>query len=128
MHYELKESGKYDNENWIRPILTVTVTCNYELAVDEEWYKACSSTDLQVLSIALYDEYKSELSDDVVFNAYPFFNALYFSYDHSEATLSDTLTVFYSDYEVYKQFAELPYVTEISVGYNYSFPSSYFDV
>ena len=125
LHYELKESGKYDNDKWSSPTIRVTVNCNYEFAKDEDWYKACSSTDFKTLNTAFFNEYSSELSNGY-FTPWAIAPALYFEYVHSETNLSDTIAVFYSDYEVLKQFVNLPYVKDISIGYYYSMPNNYF--
>ena len=125
LHFQLKESGKYNDEKWSEPTIIVTVNCNYNLATDEDWYKACSNTDVKTLNTALFNEYSYELSEGH-FTPLGIAPALYFKYDHSETNLSDTIAVFYSDYEVLKQFVNLPYVKDISIGYYYSMPNNYF--
>ena len=126
LHYELKASDKYINEEWFPPLIIVTVNCNYALATDEDWYKACSNTDIKTLNIALFNEYSQELSEGH-FSPLAIAPALYFDYVHSESTLSETLNVFYSDYAVLQQLIDLEYVTGISILYFYAVPGSYFD-
>lgn len=125
LHYELKESDKYDSEDWMDAEIQVTVDYDYKLATDEDWYKACPDTKLKTLNTAFFNEYKDELSEGH-FSAMGIVDALYFSYAHSEDSLSDALTVFYSDYEVLKQLVNLTYVKYINVQYIYSMPRSYF--
>ena len=126
LHYELRASDKYTNEEWSSPAIIVTVDCNYDLATDEDWYKACSNTDIKTLNTALFNEYSHELSEGH-FTPWVIAPALYFEYDHSSSTLSETLNVFYSDYAVLQQLIDLEYVTSISIQYFYAVPGSYFD-
>lgn len=126
LHYQLKESGEYNDEKWRDATIIVTVDCNYDLATNEDWYKACSNTDIKTLNTALFNEYSHELSEGH-FTPWGIAPALYFEYDHSSSTLSETLNVFYSDYTVLKRLIDLEYVTKISIQYFYSVPGSYFD-
>lgn len=126
LHYELKNSGKYNDEEWIDAAIIVTVDCNYDLATDEDWYKACSNTDIKTLNTALFNEYSHELSEGH-FTPWGIAPALYFEYDHSASTLSETLNVFYSDYAVLEQLINLEYVTGISIQYFYAVPGNYFE-
>ena len=126
LHYSLKESGEYDDEKWMNPKILVIITCDYNLASNEEWYKACSNTDNETLSTAFFNEYRDELSEGH-FVPVALFPALHFLYIHSTSTLSETLNVFYSDYSVLKQLIDLEYVKNIRIQYVYSVPGSYFD-
>ena len=126
LHYELKKSGEYDNDLWWNPTIRITIDCDYDLATDEDWYKACSNTDIKTLNTALFNEYSNELTEGH-FSPWAIAPALYFEYDHSEDSLSEILAVFYSDYDVLKHLVDLKYVTGIHVGYYYSVPGSYFD-
>ncbi len=126
LHYELKKSDKYDDEDWIAPTIIVTVSCNYDLATNENWYKECSNADVKTLNTAFFNEYRDELSEGH-FTPWSIAPALYFEYVHSENTLSETLNEFYSDYDILKQLMDLVYVNDISIGYYYSVPGSYFD-
>ena len=126
LHYELKNSGKYNDEKWKDAAIIVTIDCNYDLATNEAWYKACSNTDVKTLNTALFNEYSHELSEGH-FTPWGIAPALYFEYDHSESTLSETLKVFYSDYAVLAQLVDLEYINGISIQYFYSVPGSYFD-
>ena len=126
LHYRLKESGEYDDEKWMNPTILVIITCDYNLATDEDWYKACSDTDNETLNTAFFNEYSNELSEGH-FIPVAIFPGLHFVYAHSIDTLSETLNVFYSDYSVLKQLIDLEYVKDIRVQYVYSVPGSYFD-
>ena len=126
LHYELKESEKYDNEKWRNYSISLNIRCDYNLAVEEEWYKACEDTEIETLNIELFNEYKAELSDGH-FSSYGLIPALYFTYSYSEETMTETLALFYSDYEVLKRLLDFEYVTRISVVYYYSVPGSFFD-
>lgn len=126
LHFQLKESGEYNDEEWTEPTIIVTVNCNYDLATDEDWYKACSNTDIKTLNTALFNEYSHELSEGH-FTPWGIAPALYFEYVHSASTLSETLNAFYSDYGVMKQLVNLKYVKDISIGYYYSVPKCYFE-
>lgn len=126
LHYELKESGMYTDERWTNATIIVTVSCNYDLATDEDWYKACSDTDFKTLNTAFFNEYSHEFSEGH-FSAWGVLPALHFVYAHSADTFSEALTAFYSDYTVLKRLIDLEYVTKISIQYFYSVPGSYFD-
>ena len=63
LHFQLKESGKYNDEKWSEPTIIVTIDCNYDLATDEDWYKACSNKDIKTLNTAFFNEYSNELSE-----------------------------------------------------------------
>ena len=126
LHYQLKESGEYNGEKWSNATILVTVSCNYDLATDEEWYKACSNTDFLTLNTAFFNEYSHEFSEGH-FSPWGVLPALHFIYAHSAGTFSEALTTFYSDYTVLKRLVDLEYVTKISIQYFYSVPGSYFD-
>ena len=126
LHYELKESGEYNDEKWSNATIIVTVSCNYDLATDEEWYEACSNTDFKTLNTAFFNEYSHEFSKGH-FSPWGVLPALHFIYAHSAGTFSEVLTAFYSDYTVLKRLIDLEYVTKISIQYFYSVPGSYFD-
>ena len=126
LHYQLKESGEYNDEKWRDATIIVTVDCNYDLATNEDWYKACSNTDFITLNTAFFNEYSHEFSEGH-FTAWGVLPALHFGYTHSASTFSEALTMFYSDYTVLKRLIDLEYVTKISIQYFYSVPGSYFD-
>ena len=126
LHYQLKESGEYNDEKWSNATILVTVSCNYDLATDEEWYKACSNADFLTLNTAFFNEYSHEFSEGH-FSPWGVLPALHFIYAHSAGTFSEALTTFYSDYTVLKRLVDLEYVTKISIQYFYSVPGSYFD-
>lgn len=126
IHRELKQSGEYANEFWHDAMIMITVDCNYDLAVDEDWYKACADTELKTLNTAFFNEYSDELSEDH-FSVWVIAPALYFQYDHTDDTMSEALADFYADYAVLKRLVGLEYVTSINIGYYYSVPGSYFD-
>lgn len=126
LHYQLKESGEYNDEKWSNATILVTVSCNYDLATDEDWYKACSDTDFETLNTAFFNEYSNEFSEGH-FSPWGVLPALHFIYAHSAGTFSEALTTFYSDYTVFKRLTDLEYVTKISIQYFYSVPGSYFD-
>ena len=123
LHYQLKESGKDEEEWWMPATIQIFVYCNYDLATEEDWYKACLNTDFETLNTAFFNEYSHELSEGyfrfIPVETYPW---LYFMYDHSASTLSETLNAFYSDYRVFKQLLNLEYVTSIDIRYYYSVP------
>ena len=127
LHYELKESGKYDNEDWYDPLLSVTVSCNYDLATEEDWYKGCSDTDVYSLNEAFVNEFRNEVSEGHM-KYWGITPAIYFDYDHSEDSLAEALTDFYADYDGFKRLITLDFVDHISVQYKYSVPGSYFDL
>lgn len=126
LHYQLKESGEYYDERWIDATIIVTVDCNYDLATNEDWYKACSNTDFITLNTAFFNEYSHEFSEGH-FTAWGVLPALHFGYTHSASTFSEIIDIFYSDYTVLKRLADLEYVNCIYIQYFYSVPGSIFD-
>ena len=126
LHYQLKESGEYNDEKWSNATILVTVDCNYDLATDEDWYKTCSNTDFLTLNTAFFNEYSHEFSEGH-FSPWGVLPALHFIYAHSAGTFSEALTTFYSDYTVLKRLVDLEYVNCIYIQYFYSVPGSYFD-
>ena len=126
LHFQLKESSEYNDDEWTEPTIIVTVNCNYDLATGEDWYKACSNKDIKTLNTAFFNEYSNELSEGH-FTPWAIAPSLYFEYVISASTLSETLNAFCSDYSVMKQLVDLEYVKDISIGYYYSIPRSYFD-
>ena len=135
--FEIKErfshyfDGKMDkselrNDFWVPSEIYVAVWCDYNLATEEEWYKACEDTKLITLNTALYNEYSDELSNKHLFLS-SHFSHLKFSYFHADENrtdkepISNALSDFYADYEIIKKLAELKYVTRIEVKYFYSF-------
>ena len=125
LHFKLKVTGKYADARWNVPVIHVTVGYNYNLAADEDWYKACANTEIQTLNKAFYNEYKNQLSNVSFFDNT--LDMLHFSYEHSEGTLSNALAMFYADYEVYKQMMDLEYVSSVCIMYDYSVPGVIFN-
>ena len=124
--------GKEDKSNlneisWISADITIIVYCDYDLATEEEWYKACDDTEFETLNTAFFDEYCADLSQKY-HRLYYTSGGLELNYTHAdencpdEKPLSDVLTDFYKDYEFIKSLlAEKEYITKIAVVYTYSF-------
>jgi hypothetical protein len=124
--------GKEDKSNlneisWIPAEITIIVYCDYDLATEEEWYKACDDTEFETLNTAFFDEYCADLSQKYR-RLYYTSGGLELNYTHAdencpdEKPLSDVLTDFYKDYEFIKRLlAEKEYITKIAVVYTYSF-------
>lgn len=127
--------GKEDKSNlnevsWIPAEITIIVYCDYDLATEEEWYKACDDTEFETLNTAFFDEYCADLSQKY-HRLYYASDGLELDYTHAdencpdEKPLSDVLTDFYKDYEFIKSLlAEKEYITKIAVVYTYSFYAS----
>ena len=126
LHYKLKEVGSYNDDYWLNSAIIVTVECNYDLAVDEDWYKKCNDIDVKTLNMAFFDQYSAELSVGH-FSSLGTLPALHFVYNHSETTLSKILSEFYEDFKIFKIMCDLKYVESINITYQYSVPSGYFD-
>ena len=127
-HYAESKGDKsnLNDEFWVPAKIIIFVYCDYDLATEEEWYKACEDTKLITLNTAFFNEYSSELSDEHL-SLGDYISHLRFFYSHAdenctdEEPLSNALEDFYADYDVIKNFAELEYVTRIEVIYSYSF-------
>ena len=123
-HHALTASGECDGERWTGCGLDITVSCDYSLAAEEDWYPTGSAED-EALNQAFFDLYANELTEGH-FSLMGIVPSLYFSYHHTENRFSDALADFYADYEVIVQMLEHDWVEEIHISYRYDMPSSYF--
>lgn len=117
LHNEITSSGQYANSDWLNSMFMVTINCNYEAAIDEDWYKQCSEADTSSLNAAFYDHYSAGLSkgrySNIVFSP-----GMYLIYYSPEA--------FNNDYAAIKALADLDYVTEVYIVYQFSVPRDIF--
>lgn len=113
LHFELKESGQYDNDVWDYSYFLIVVYCEYGVATDEAWYKQALQSGTEYLNQAFYDYYALNGSLSVLWN----FEGLHILYK--------SVDEFLADYSVVKSFAEFEYVTRISISYHYSLPGTY---
>lgn len=117
IYNELKNSGQYANSRWLDSVFIVTVNCDYETAINAEWYKQCSETDIKSLNAAFYNYYSAGLSkgnySNIVFS--PGMHLMYYSPED-----------FNNDYAAIKALTDLDYVTEVYIVYNFPVPSDYF--
>ena len=116
-YYELKESGQYDNADWTDSVFIVTVSCDYEAANDEDWYKQCSEKDVKSLNAAFYNYYGADLSKGNYSNivSSPGMHLMYYSPED-----------FNNDYAAIKALTDLDCVTEVYVVYKFPVPNDYF--
>lgn len=117
IYNELKSSGQYANSDWSDSVFIVTVNCNYEAAINEDWYKQCSDTDIESLNAAFYNYYCAVLSNgnysNIVFS--PGLHLMYYSTED-----------FSNDYATIKALTDLHYVTEVHIVYKFPVPNDYF--
>ena len=117
IYFELKGSGQYDNADWSDSVFIVTVSCDYEAAINEDWYKQCTETDIKSLNTAFYNYYGADLSkgdySNIVFS--PGMHLMYYSPED-----------FNNDYAAIKALMDLDYVTEVYVVYKFPIPNDYF--
>ena len=134
-HIENQSSHYFDSkldkneldDSWVNPKITIRIHCDYTLATEEEWYKACDSTNIVLLQNAFYDEYCSDLlAERPYIDGSSHYYGFVIIYSHADENctegrpLSEVLPDVYHDYEIIKKLAELEYVTLIEVGYWYS--------
>lgn len=117
IYFELKESGQYDNADWSDSVFIVTVSCDYEAAINEDWYKQCSETDIKSLNAAFYNYYGAGLSKGNYSNIV-FSSGMHLMYYSPED--------FNNDYAAIKALMDLDYVTEVYVVYKFPIPNDYF--
>ena len=117
IYFELKESGQYDNADWSDSVFIVTVSCDYEAAINEDWYKQCSETDIKSLNAAFYNYYGAGLSKGNYSNIV-FSSGMHLMYYSPED--------FNNDYAAIKALMDLDYVTEVHVVYKFPIPNDYF--
>ncbi|MBQ9121792.1 MAG: hypothetical protein IJY12_05485 [Clostridia bacterium] len=117
IYNELKNSGQYANSRWLDSVFIVTVNCDYGTAINEEWYKQCSETDIKSLNAAFYNYYSAGLSkgnySNIVFS--PGMHLMYYSPEE-----------FRNDYTAIIALTDLDYVTEVYIVYNFPVPIDYF--
>ena len=116
LYYELKNSGQYENSRWQSSAFHVTIECNFEDAVDEDWYKQCSKTDTKILNEAFYNHLASTLLKG------EFVNVAFIP--GARLRYSSAIDL-YSDYLAIKSLTDLDYVTIIQIGYHYGLPYDY---
>ena len=116
LHYELKNSGLYNDSRWQPSCFRISIKCNFEKAVDEDWYKQCSDTDTKSLNEAFYSSIASTLTNG------EFSNIVFSPGVHLGYSSADDL---YADYLAIKSLTDLEYVTTITIGYHYGLPYDY---
>lgn len=117
IHNELKSSGQYDDCVWEDAVFIITVDCDYETAINEDWYKQCEETDTKSLNAAFYNNYSAGLSNGKYSNIV-FSPGMHLNYKSQEG--------FVEDYATIKAMADLHYVAQVNIGYYYSMPDEYF--
>ena len=116
LYYELKNSILYENSEWKNSVFIVTVTCIYDKAINEAWYKECTQTDTKSLNEAFYNHYSAGISKGSYLNTHsPGMHLIY-----------NSLENFNSDYAAIKALADLDYVTQVYISYNFGLPRHYF--
>lgn len=116
IYNEFKSSGQYDNSNWTDSVFIVIIYCTYETAINEDWYKQCSETDIKSLNAAFYNYYSTDLSKGNYANIFfsPGMHLMYYSPED-----------FNNDYAAIKALMDLDYVTEVSIVYKFPVPDDY---
>ena len=122
-HIVAKEFGNYTL--WDNPYIHIFIECDYSLAADEEWYKACENTEIKTLNSAFFAKYDHVLSNEH-YSPNNWIMGLTFKYIYPENSAFEMIDVFYSDYEKLKSLLELDFITGISINYIYSLPKDYF--
>ena len=113
----LKNNGTYDSYDvWIPAHFSVSISCDYSKAVNEDWYPKTSPTDIKALNEAFYNFYKDDFSDDAFVESSLSSNYLSFVYYKSED--------FLVDYTALEKLLDLPYVTSLEVVYYFPYPIS----
>ena len=115
LHFELKNSGLYDDEVWVGSYFLIIVYCDYATAFDEEWYQNAIGLSSITFNEALYNYYElhGQFSDLQSMK----FEGLYIMYESREE--------FLADYSVVKSFSDSRCVTKVSISYKYSLPKSH---
>ena len=116
-YYELKNSDEYANCDWMESLFTVSVSCSYDDAVNEDWYQQCSATDVRSLNEAFFRKYGVDILNGQHVNA---------SWSTGMNLLYSSPDGFCSDYDAIKVLLQLGYVKQISIGYIFGLPGCYF--
>ena len=112
-YHEYKNSGKYENSDWYQSVILITICCDYDLAVNEEWYRQCSEINNESLNEAFFCQYDVSFANGIYKNI-PLISGALLSYYSLES--------FYMDYSNIKDLADLGYITEIWIQYQYGLP------
>ena len=115
-YYELKNSDEYANCDWMESLFTVSVSCSYDDAVNEDWYQQCSATDVRSLNEAFFRQYGVDILNGQHVNA---------SWSTGMNLLYSSPDGFCSDYDAIKVLLQLSYVKQISIGYIFGLPRCY---
>lgn len=115
-YYELKNSDEYANCEWMESLFTVSVSCSYDDAVNEDWYQQCSATDVRSLNEAFFRQYGVDILNGQHVNA---------SWSTGMDLLYSSPDGFCSDYDAIKVLLQLGYVKQISIGYKFGLPRCY---
>ena len=118
LHFELKNSGLYDNDSWSLSHFEIIVNCDYSKATNEEWYQKCPQPDRKSLNEAFYNQYKTNFFGGDFSNIL-FFDGLHFIYR--------SVSEFEIDYSIITSFLDLDYVTGIAITYSYGIPYSWME-
>ena len=115
-YYELKQLDKYDADRWGDAGFTIRISCDYENALEEEWYKQCANTDKYSLNAAFYNHWKTCFSNGDFYNN-NWIDGLLLSYS--------SIDNFCIDYATMKILNDLHYVISIQLTYSYGLPDKY---
>ncbi|MBQ4091456.1 MAG: hypothetical protein IJC64_03965 [Clostridia bacterium] len=122
-YFELKSSGEYDNSTWDNHGFVVHLSCDYDLATNEDWYKLCDNTDTVNVNQAFYDHYRAGVSNGTYWNSIYEPPGMALTYDFLNAY--DLLNAFCEDYTTIVELANLDYVTRVQIAFYYGLPQDW---
>ncbi len=112
-YYEVKNSGLYENSRWTPSAFRFIIICNYDAAVEEEWYKQCPDADRKALNTAFYNHIESDLLKEE-YQGLAFDSGALLSYYSADD--------FCVDYPTITSLTDLEYVTRIVISYHFALP------
>ena len=119
LHYELKNSGEYKDDYWSVNYIAIDIICDYDVEINEDWYKQCSKTNVRSINQAFYDQYFADVSENEKESSAHFYQpGIGLSYLSLDAFCGD-----YND--IIKALLDLDYVILVEIFYYYGLPAEF---
>ena len=119
IHYELKNSGEYKDDYWSENFIVIEIVCDYDVEINEDWYRQCSKTNVRSINQAFYDQYFADVSENEKESSAHFYQpGIGLSYLSLDAFCGD-----YND--IIKALLDLDYVTKVIILYYYGLPAEF---
>ena len=116
-HYELKNSGQYDDEPWIENQYTIIIEYDVGAIQSTDWYKNAIEKDRKSLNVAFRTAFEEGFKNCSNISQYGGFGyQIMVSYTSDQGLLED--------YDYILSMMELNYVKIVTISYAYGLPHS----